>query len=98
MADDLKLHRDIIASIDGDSLRSQITKLAKIAACSEDDQLKRRIGHLLPCLKRGHPLDPTTSRNLVQLREYCEDVIGRQKPQWQILAERHGWSPPKLTT
>ena len=30
-------------------------------------------------------------QNLIQ---YCNYMIGEKKPEWQILAERHGWMPP----
>jgi len=30
-------------------------------------------------------------QNLIQ---YCDYMIGEKKPEWQILAERHGWMPP----
>jgi hypothetical protein len=25
--------------------------------------------------------------------EYCQKCIGSTKPQWQIIAEHHGWGP-----
>ena len=27
---------------------------------------------------------------------YCTDAISKGKPEWQIMAERNGWTPPKV--
>lgn len=32
----------------------------------------------------------TEIKSLIQ---YCESIIVSRKPEWQILAERHGWAP-----
>lgn len=29
-----------------------------------------------------------------QLREYVELRIAEQKPEWMVMAEKHGWRPP----
>lgn len=29
------------------------------------------------------------------LENYCMNTLAKEKPQWQILAERHGWKPGK---
>lgn len=31
-------------------------------------------------------------QNLIQ---YCNYMIGEKKPEWQVLAEQHGWIPPQ---
>ncbi|KVP61936.1 hypothetical protein WJ91_03915 [Burkholderia ubonensis] len=30
-----------------------------------------------------------------QLIHYCSALIPPKKPEWQVLAERHGWTPPQ---
>jgi hypothetical protein len=29
----------------------------------------------------------------LELDSYCAEVISSHKPEWQVLAERHGWKP-----
>jgi len=35
-----------------------------------------------------------TNPSIVDLIKYCEALIGTKKPEWQVMAERHGWTPP----
>ena len=37
---------------------------------------------------------PLIRQKLTQLREYLEPIIASEKPQWQIIAMQHGWTPP----
>lgn len=37
---------------------------------------------------------PLLNQKLTQLREYLEPIIASEKPQWQIIAMQHGWTPP----
>ncbi|AUT76104.1 hypothetical protein C2L64_44570 [Paraburkholderia hospita] len=30
-----------------------------------------------------------------QLIHYCNTLIPAKKPEWQVIAERHGWTPPQ---
>ena len=36
-----------------------------------------------------HPVPPT-----IQLVEYCRYQTRLKKPEWQVLAEQNGWTPP----
>lgn len=33
--------------------------------------------------------------SIASIKEYCNMRIEENKPQWQIIAEQHGWRPPK---
>ena len=32
--------------------------------------------------------------NKISLINYCEQMVMSEKPEWQIMAERNGWTPP----
>lgn len=82
-----------------------ITELGKISAATEDPQLKRLVDALLDRLQNAHatakkgnstpkalyPLPDNAIRGLIG---YCESYIQAGKPEWQVMAERHGWTPP----
>ena len=35
----------------------------------------------------------TKSNKIAKLISYCEQNISTKKPEWMILAEKHGWEP-----
>ena len=71
---------------------------------TEDQKLKKLLNELLKELvnyesvlekkklaSNKHHLD-LTKEPFKSLISYCEDCIESEKPQWQIIAEQHGWS------
>ena len=84
---------------------SHLTALGKIKAVSEDTSLKQAIDALVRELQYAHATSkkkstPTSLENATvpeakALLQYCQRAIGSKKPEWQIIAERHNWVPPK---
>ena len=87
------------------TLSAHLTALGKIMATTEDQQLYELIQAAAYDLQYqiqhsiGRPIPtslmffPTT--RTVQLFEYCKFHKQSKKQEWQVLAERHGWSPPE---
>lgn len=83
-----------------------IKKLGVIMRKTEDDTLKKLIDNVIIELQRylAHPKAKNKSipGNLVNsqqqviqdLFKYCSQFIKTTKPEWQVLAERNGWTPP----
>jgi hypothetical protein len=42
----------------------------------------------------GKIINNTTSAKS-ELDDYCMKIIASGKPEWQVIAENHGWTPPK---
>lgn len=88
------------------TLKSHMESLGKILATSEDDQLRAFISQVIWVLQ--HQLQHSTSKSIptslmfypvtqtIQLLEYCKFQNRHKKPEWQVLAERNGWTPKKL--
>jgi hypothetical protein len=84
---------------------SHLTALGKIRATSEDKNLIQAIDALVRELQVSHArsktkstpfsLETTTAPEALNLIRYCKQAIASKKPEWQILAERNGWTPPK---
>ena len=85
-----------------------ITGLGKILASTEDPQLKRLVNAVYSSLQRAHQnakSGKSTPDNLYNnpnntvraLIAYCESHIQAGKPEWQVMAEKHGWTPPAST-
>ena len=82
-----------------------MSALGKFMADTEDHQLYNSIQNAIfdlqfqmrNCIGRPIPTSlmfaPTPA--LVQLVNYCAFHKQAKKPEWQVLAERHGWSPPE---
>lgn len=87
------------------SISSHLTALGKVKAASADTLLNQAIDSLVRELQHAHAnsrhkstptsLENATAPEAKALLEYCIRAIGSKKPEWQILAERHGWTPPK---
>lgn len=85
------------------TISSHITALGKIRNSTEDDAFKSALDDLIKELQRFHSnskskstpisLEKSTDKALTALKKYCEKNINTKKPEWQILAERHGWGP-----
>jgi RNA polymerase-binding transcription factor DksA len=101
----MKHYKDTITSIkETKSMAAHLTALGKAKAASEDGTLNQAIEkaikivqhEYLLCKQKGLPiaLDKTSLTPINELIKYCEQAIGSQKPEWQIIAERNGWTPP----
>ena len=86
------------------TLSAHLVALGKIMATTEDRQLydliqcavfnlqyqmQHSIGRPIPISLMSFPAQQT-----VQLVKYCNHQKQSKKAEWQVLAERHGWSPP----
>lgn len=79
--------------------------LEKAAIDTEDAKLKAGLVALAQHVRRhgktsqkihlaGLPKGTTLQAMVSQVNAYCEAALASIKPQWQILAEQAGWSPP----
>jgi len=87
------------------TLASHIKALGKIKCEAEDEELILNITLVIDQLQIAHitsknkstpiSLDRASDRKLIKLRGYCKAVIKSTKPEWQVMAEKNGWIPPK---
>lgn len=87
------------------TINSHLAGLGKIKAKSEDASLNSLLDAVVLELQRLYvsskhkslrfSIEPAGKREVERLVKYCRTAIGTKKPEWQILAERHGWTPPK---
>ena len=87
------------------TMSSHLTSLGKIKIASEDGRLNSAIENLIRELQYAHAnskhkstpisLASGSSQEIQAIINYCKSAIGTKKPEWQILAERNGWTPPK---
>lgn len=87
------------------SIASHITSLGKLMNKTEDTQLQKLLADVIHKLQNAHAnpkvkakstpvaLIDSTSNVIKALIRYCTTFIKAQKPEWQVLAERHGWAP-----
>ena len=100
---DKKEYQNVLATLASHSTTASfINKLAKSWASTEDEQLKKGLAAILSVLKK---ISRTQSKPgavwAIRLTEdpfgavakYCNRCIQSAKPQWQIIAEQHGWGP-----
>ena len=107
MAADKKDYQSVLgALVDYGTLASIINKLNKVLIATEDNDLRTLIQPLVAHLENGLRDLPNNKKSVrVSLRqqlkkepyksvvEYCQKCIDSTTPQWQIIAERHGWGP-----
>ncbi|MGE8453642.1 MAG: hypothetical protein ACN6OP_24155 [Pseudomonadales bacterium] len=102
----MTIYEETIAALkDPRTLASHITNLGKLMNKTEDPQLKTLLERVISSLQTAHANPKTfgrsTPRSLYKeasdrvksVIQYCERLIVAQKPEWQLLAERHGWGP-----
>ena len=87
------------------TISSHMVSLGKIRAASEDEQLNYFIARLIFALQYQHEQSKAKStptsltfnqlEETFRLIEYCNYQNRLKKPEWQIVAERNGWSPPR---
>ena len=92
------------------SIAAHITSLGKIMNKTEDPQLQKLLVEVIMELQRTHirpdfkykstPLNLINGKSNVirELIDYCMNFITAKKPEWQVLAERHGWVPKQNDT
>lgn len=89
------------------STANRCNKLIKIKLSTEDEKVHEYIDNLIMHIneaKRRHykRLYMSSSEELKKIEElnneiaeYCDNMLSSDKPEWMILAERNGWTPPK---
>ncbi|HEY8939439.1 MAG TPA: hypothetical protein VIM59_04590 [Cellvibrio sp.] len=87
------------------TIASHLTNLGKVMNKTEDEKLKTLVGNVITSLQRAHANPKVKGKStpgslynandisIKRLIQYCEDYITIKKPEWQVLAERHGWAP-----
>ena len=100
----MKIYIDTIDSISKtQTLASHIKVLGKLELLAGDKRLKKL---LLKCMIsmqsrygkikiKSMPISLTKINNpdVIELIKYCNLILPKEKPEWQIIAIRHGWSP-----
>lgn len=100
-------YQKVLVELDkNSSIKAQYNNLVKILYSTEDRQLKFFINSWLNVLDNAehyrvrnlpnHVIGYLNENSHVKqnLIDYCNDIIRTSKPEWQILAEKHGWKPP----
>lgn len=89
------------------STANRCNKLIKIKLSTEDEKVHNYIDNLIVHIneaKRLHykRLYTSSSKEFKKIKElndeiaeYCDKMLSKGKPEWMILAERNGWTPPK---
>jgi helix-turn-helix protein len=87
------------------TVASHLSALGKIRNATEDMNCKQLIEALIKELQHLHlktksksmplSLENATASEVLNLTKYCKAAVGSKKPEWQIMAERNGWIPPK---
>ena len=107
MATDKKDYQSVLgALVDYGTLASIINKLNRVLIATEDTDLKKliepvvaRLDKVLRDLPSGKRSVKASLRQQLKVEpfksavEYCQKCIDSTKPQWQIVAEHHGWGP-----
>lgn len=86
-------------------LTSHMTSLGKLMAITEDNHLRNLIAHVVQALQ--YQYENSTSKKTptslmffpipqtMQLHDYCRQQNRLKKPEWQVVAETEGWTPPR---
>lgn len=79
---------------------TRVNALNKIFVATEDSELRIRLNAGIQLLRpavdmRGAGKSLILSHQTWQdLIRYCVAQVQAQKPEWQVIAERKGWTPP----
>ena len=101
----MNIYKQTIESMSSFMTISQhIKKLSDIKLDTEDANFKTGLNNLIVDLQylhrrmknKGTPvaISQTPSRHYEVLHKYCIKQLKSEKPEWQIIAERKGWTPP----
>lgn len=81
-----------------------LSDITRIVNETEDDDLINLLTPVLTALSEyttnAPAVEKNTPRNFISGKpfdavfKYCQPYIEARKPEWQVLAERHGWTPP----
>jgi hypothetical protein len=107
MATDKKDYQSVLGTlVDYGTLPSIINKLNRVIIATEDTDLRKliepvvtRVDKALRDLPNGKKSMRVSLRQQLTVKpfksvvEYCQKCIDSTKPQWQIIAEHHGWGP-----
>ena len=107
MASEHNDYRDILESISRLSkVKEHHNRLNKIRMATEDSRLREFLHPVIEYLRSAELDIRATKRSNVNfafnpkqegpirnLCLYCQECIVSKKPQWQIIAEREGWTP-----
>lgn len=86
------------------TLTAHVTRLGKLMNGTTDSQLKALLGTAVSFLQAAHKSPNVKGKTtptaiyeyrhpqIQQLRSYCEALLSTNKPDWQVEAERHGWT------
>lgn len=87
------------------TISGHMISLGKIRATSEDEELNFYIEALVLALQFHHQKSKAKStptsltfnplQETIRLLDYCDYHNQSKKPEWQVLAERNGWSRPR---
>jgi hypothetical protein len=85
--------------------KAHITSLGKIFNKTEDKELKKYLNIVIRLLtafaakpKSSTPVSLTQKSDveeIVNLVKYLIPFIPKKQPEWQVIALREGWTPPK---
>ena len=98
------VHKETLTSVsEFKTFAAHITALGKLRLKTEDTTLSKHIEAVIAELQTVHirssskstPVSVANakSQSVKALVAYCKQIIGTQKPEWQILAEKNGWGP-----
>ena len=88
------------------SLTTQHNNLMKLYYQTEDTLLKERLRSYCKEITKADRCNKdkmhlaakniisNNIHNKISLINYCEQMVMSEKPEWQIMAERNGWTPP----
>jgi hypothetical protein len=87
------------------TMTSHMTSLGKFMAVTEDSRLRDYIAHVVQALQYQYQNSTAKSTptslmffpipQTMQLIDYCKHQERLKKPEWQVVAEEHGWTPPQ---
>nr|WP_086941006.1 hypothetical protein [Thaumasiovibrio occultus] len=89
------------------TIANHITSLGRVMNITNDKDLHARLDKVIKLLQRMHvnprfkyrstPVNLIGSQNptVKDLSKYCIERASAKKPEWQVVAERHGWGPAK---
>ena len=104
MANDKKDYEDTLrAMLDHSTTNTLINKLNKVFVATEDTDLRKLLAPVIRTFKEAATLQTKQVAGAVSVNDpryrplvdYCRQCINSVKPQWQIIAERHGWGPKR---
>ena len=102
----MNIYKKVLLELNKEStIKSKYNNLMKLFYTTENDYLKNYLRQYCKCLKQaehyiqnkmpGHAKDAIDNsfQYMVDLSNYCNQMIECEKPEWQIIAERNGWGP-----